>query len=63
MWFFHISEGMIKFLQVSGTQKKLVTAVDVINTGSQSDAEISQTLSAFIQLRKLNFAVARLCRI
>lgn len=33
----------------------MVTAVDVINTGEQSDAQISQTLSAFIKLRKLNF--------
>ena len=56
---FHISEGMIKFLQVSGTQKKLVTGVDVINTGSQSDAQISQSLSTFIKQRKLNFAESR----
>ncbi len=53
---FSISEGMIKFLQVSGTQKKLVTAVDVINTANQSDAQISQTISSFIKKRKLNFA-------
>lgn len=53
---FHISEGMIKFLQVSGTQKKIVTAVDVINIDKQSDAQISQTLSGFIKLKKLNFA-------
>ncbi len=53
---FSISEGMIKFLQVSGVQKKLVTAVDVINTANQSDAQISQTISSFIKKRKLNFA-------
>ena len=56
---FSISEGMIKFLQVSGTQKKLVTAVEVINTANQSDAQISQTLNAFVKLRKLNFAESR----
>ncbi len=56
---FAISEGMIKFLQVSGTQKKLVTAVDLVNTDKQSDDQISQTLSAFIKLRKLNFAESR----
>src|SRR5665213_3064123 len=56
---FSISEGMIKFLQVSGTQKKMVTDVAVIDTGNQSDAQISQTLSAFIKLRKLNFAESR----
>ena len=56
---FYISEGMVKFLQVSGAQKKLVSAVDVINTDKQSDAQVSQTLSTFIKLRKLNFAESR----
>lgn len=52
---FHISEGMIKFLQVSGTHKKFVSAVDVINIDKQTDAQTSKTLSAFIKERKLNF--------
>lgn len=56
---FSISEGMIKFLQVSGKAKKAVTAVDVININKQNDAQISQTLSAFIKTRKLNFAESR----
>jgi len=56
---FSISEGMIKFLQVSGTQKKTVTAVDVINTAGQSDAQISETLSAFKIRQKLNFSECR----
>jgi len=56
---FSIREGMIKFFQVSGTSKKLVTGVDVINTANQGDAQISQTLSAFIKKRKLNFAESR----
>jgi len=55
---FHISEGMIKYLQVS-TAKKLVTAVDVINTGNQSDAQISQTLSAYFKQQKINFIDSR----
>jgi Tfp pilus assembly PilM family ATPase/Tfp pilus assembly protein PilN len=56
---FYISEGIIKFFQVSGTQNKLVTAVDVINTSNQSDAEISQILKAFTKLRKLNYSESR----
>jgi Tfp pilus assembly PilM family ATPase/Tfp pilus assembly protein PilN len=56
---FSISEGMVKFLQVSCTAPKLVTAVEVINTGEQSDIEISQTLSSFIKLRKINFSESR----
>ena len=56
---FHIGEGLIKFLQVSGAPKKLVTAVDVINMDKQSDAQISETLNAFIKKQKLNFAESR----
>ena len=56
---FHISEGSIKFLQVSGAQKKLITGVDVINTRDQSDAQISQTLKSYIKFKKLNFADSR----
>jgi len=56
---FYITEGVVKFLQVSGTAKKLVTAVEVINTGEQSDAQISQTLSGFIKQQKLNFTESR----
>ena len=56
---FHISEGMIKFLQVTATQKKLVTAVDVINIDKQKDAQISQALSVFIKKRKLSFTESR----
>jgi Tfp pilus assembly PilM family ATPase/Tfp pilus assembly protein PilN len=56
---FSISEGMIKFLQVTTAQKKLVTGVEVISTDNQSDAQISQTLSAFIKQRKLNFTESR----
>jgi Tfp pilus assembly PilM family ATPase/Tfp pilus assembly protein PilN len=56
---FYISEEMVKFLQVSGTQKKVVAAVDVINTEKQGDSQISQTLSAFIKERKLNFAESK----
>jgi len=56
---FSISEGMIKFLQVSGTTKKLVSAVDVINIDKQSDAEISRSLINFIKQRKLNLAESR----
>jgi len=56
---FYINEGMIKFLQVSVAQKKLVTAVDVIDISKQSDQEISKALTAFIKLRKLNFTESR----
>ena len=56
---FHISEGLIKFLQVSAAQKKLVTGVDVIATVKQSDAEISRALGAFVKQRKLKFAESR----
>jgi len=56
---FHISEGLVKFLQVSGAQKRIVTGVDVINTENQSDGQISQTLIAFLKQRKLNFADCR----
>jgi len=56
---FYISEGIIKFLQVSGAQKKLVTAVDVINIGGQKDAQITQTLSDFIKQRKLILTESR----
>ena len=56
---FYISEGMIKFLQVSGAQKKFVTAVDVINIAQQKDAQISQALRALVKERKLNFTESR----
>ena len=56
---FSIREGTVKFLQVSGTQKKVVTGVDVINTSNQSDAQISQTLRAYFKRQKLNFAESR----
>src|ERR1035437_5078003 len=56
---FHISEVTIKFLQVSVTQKKSVSAVDVIDIDKQSDAQISQTLNAFVKQRKLNFSENR----
>ncbi len=52
---FHISEGTIKFLQVSGAQKKAVSAVEIIDIKKQSDAQISKTLSVFIKEQKLNF--------
>ncbi len=56
---FSISEGMIKFLQVSGTQKKQVTLVDVLDTDKKSDAEISEALIAFIKNRRINFIDSR----
>ena len=56
---FYISEGTVKFLQVTVSPKKLVTAVEVINIDQQKDAQISQTLSAFIKQRKLNFTESR----
>ena len=56
---FSINDGTIKFLQVSLATKKMVTAVDVISTVNQSDAQISQTLSAFIKRRKISFADSR----
>jgi len=56
---FHISEGTIKFLQVSGAQKKFVSAVDVINTAKLNDAQIIETLSAFKKEKKLNFSESK----
>lgn len=56
---FHISEGTIKFLEVTSSQRKLIIAVDVIDTSKQSDVQISETLSAFISSRKLNFTDSR----
>jgi len=56
---FSIREGRIIFFQGVAAPKKLVTAVDVIDTANQSDAQISQTLSAFIKLRKLKFTESR----
>jgi len=56
---FSINEGVIKFLQVSGLQKKFITGVDILNIDNQSDIQISQTLSNFIKRHKLNFADSR----
>jgi Tfp pilus assembly protein PilN len=56
---FSISEGMVKFLQVTAAQKKLVTGVGVIDTDNKNDAQISQALRAFIKERKLNFTESR----
>src|ERR1700689_5495260 len=56
---FSINEGMVKFLQVAGGQKKLVTGVEIIATDRQNDAEISQSLMDFVKRRKLNFAESR----
>ncbi len=50
---------MIKFLQGTVTQKKLITGVELLKTGNKNDDEISQLLSAFIKQRKLNFADSR----
>ena len=36
---FSISEGMIKFLQVTGAQKKVVTGADAINISGQNDLD------------------------
>jgi len=56
---FFISEGMIKFLQVSGMQKDLVAGMDIIDTANQEDAQISQNLNTFIKQRRLNFSECR----
>jgi len=56
---FQIGEGIIKFLQVSDTKKKMITAVDVINTHNQTDAQISQILSDYVKSHKINFADSR----
>ncbi|MBF0503694.1 MAG: pilus assembly protein PilM [Candidatus Omnitrophica bacterium] len=56
---FYMSEGMIKFLQTTGTQKKVIAGLDVIDTNGQSDVQISRTLNAFVKQRKLSFAESR----
>ena len=56
---FSISEGMIKFLQVTGAQKKVVTGADAINISGQNDLDISLTLSDFIKNAKLTFTESR----
>jgi Tfp pilus assembly PilM family ATPase/Tfp pilus assembly protein PilN len=57
---FSISERVIKYLQVStGTPKKLVTAAGVFSINDQNDTQISQSLSAFIKQRKLNFSESK----
>ena len=56
---FHISQGMIKFLQVTGIQKKTITAFEVIAIDQLTDAQISQRLSVLIKQQHLRWREAR----
>ena len=56
---FLIDEEMIKFLQVSIRNKKIVTGVDVVDIKGQSDAQISQSLKSFLKQQTYRFTQSR----
>ncbi|MBI4310047.1 MAG: pilus assembly protein PilM [Candidatus Omnitrophica bacterium] len=56
---FHINEGTIKFLQVTGAQKKTITAFDVIAIKDLTDAQISGQLAALVKQQGLKCREAR----
>jgi len=53
---FYIDKTKLKFLQVSGTQKKVVTGVDVVDINDNDDLRLLQALKDLIKKWKLRSA-------